>query len=449
MYWHTLGGLPYAAYLFLILSVNGDLKIIFINNAVYYVYSGSLQNLCNWSPFVVPWTGPCNTDGWGTNEPYNWSSVHNWNSVDNRECNGGNLGLYTVPLATSNEQNCPRPDLREFQKKLGKRWKAYGGHICGEEQLTSVLVNVGYMGLKGVQYELDEIAKTLTEKRERAGTFKNGSEGTHARERRRVKVALAGASAVIVLTPLLKEGFCHYFSFFGFCGRSSALQQLWNKAEFLDEAVQTVMLESGERIHLLGHSLNKTQHQNFRMIRDVLQHLVNETGRQSRSWSRRCKTYKAMPETYRERTGVYQPPGKPHRSHDSPTQWKDSLQGRSSQLRLCARRCPQFSGHWKHPSNTYTTGSTPKHFGRSSSGQDAGSNSQIRTNDITWFWAGGVNDDHKKWLECADRHTSALHKWPASRVPRYGSPSTYRRQWSNSVSIQLRQKSFTCFWATG
>ena len=126
--------------------------------------------------------------------------------------------------------------------------------------------------------------------RERAGTFINGSEGTHARERRWVKVALAGATAAIALTPLLKEGFCHYFSFFSFCGQSSALQQLGNKAEFLDEAVRTITLESGERIHLLGHSLNKTQHQlrlisrdanqNFRMIRDVLEHLVNETGRQ-------------------------------------------------------------------------------------------------------------------------------------------------------------------------
>ena len=208
----------------------------------------------------------------------------------------------SIPFPSLPAMNKTALDLtfREFQKKLAKRWKAYGGHIGGDEQLTSVLVNVGYMGLKGVQYELDAIAKTLTEKRERTGTFKNGSEGTHAGERRWVKVALAGASAAIVLTPLLKEGFCHYFSFFGFCGQSSASQQLWNKAKFLDEAVQTVTLESGERIHLLGYSLNKTQHQHFRMMRDVLQHLVNETGRQSRSWSRQCKTYKSMQETYRE-----------------------------------------------------------------------------------------------------------------------------------------------------
>ena len=70
------------------------------------------------------------------------------------------------------------------------------------------------------------------------------------------------------------------------------------------------MLDSGERIHLLGHSLNKIQHQlrlilreanqNFCMIRDILEHLVNETERQSKIWSRHCKTYKAMAETYRE-----------------------------------------------------------------------------------------------------------------------------------------------------
>ena len=218
----------------------------------------------------------------------------------------------SIPFPSLPAMNKIALDLafREFQYKLAKRWEAYGGHICGEERLTSVLVNVSYMGLKGVEYELNEIAKTLTEMRERAGTFINGSEGTLARERRWVKVALAGATAAIVLTPLLKEGFCHYFSFFGFCGQSSALQQLGNEAEFLDEAVRTITLESGERIHLLGHSLNKTQHQlrlisrdanqNFRMILDVLEHLVKETGRQSRSWSRQCKTHKALAETYRE-----------------------------------------------------------------------------------------------------------------------------------------------------
>ena len=68
----------------------------------------------------------------------------------------------------------------------------------------------------------------------------------------------------------------------------AALDSIWgNEVEFLDKAMQTVTLDSGERIHLFGHSLNKIRHQlrlfsrdanqNFCLIRDVLE-LVNETG---------------------------------------------------------------------------------------------------------------------------------------------------------------------------
>ena len=79
---------------------------------------------------------------------------------------------------------------------------------------------------------------------------------------------------------------------------------------FLNEAVQTVTLESGERFQLLGHSLNKAKHQlrlilreanqNFCLIWDFIKHLVNETGQQSYRWSPQSKTHKAMSETYRK-----------------------------------------------------------------------------------------------------------------------------------------------------
>ena len=48
-------------------------------------------------------------------------------------------------------------------------------------------------------------------------------------------------------------------------------------------------------------SISRDANQNFRMISDVLEHLVNETGRQSKSRSPQCKAHKAMSETYRER----------------------------------------------------------------------------------------------------------------------------------------------------
>ena len=70
------------------------------------------------------------------------------------------------------------------------------------------------------------------------------------------------------------------------CGGAD-LDRLGKETEYLDGAVRTITLESGERIHLLGHSLNKTQGQlkmishnsndNFHKIRNVLGELINNT----------------------------------------------------------------------------------------------------------------------------------------------------------------------------
>ena len=134
---------------------------------------------------------------------------------------------------------------------------------------------------------MDDIARVLADMKIRAETFINGSLHTHSRERRWVKPLLIGAAAAIVLAPVLKQGFCHYFSFFGFCGGRQAIDELGREAEFLDKAARTITLETGERIHLLGHSLNKTQNQlkivshdanaNFQMIRDAMNQLLEET----------------------------------------------------------------------------------------------------------------------------------------------------------------------------
>ena len=39
------------------------------------------------------------------------------------------------------------------------------------------------------------------------------------------------------------------------------MDRLGNEASFLDRAVRMVVLETAEKLHLLGHSLNKTQTQ--------------------------------------------------------------------------------------------------------------------------------------------------------------------------------------------
>ena len=102
--------------------------------------------------------------------------------------------------------------FQEFQFKFAKRWNGYyKQRICGNKELTKSYINVTYIALKGIEYEVDDIARVLAEMKIRAETFINGSLHTHSRERRWVKPLLIGAAAAIVLAPVLKQGFCHYF----------------------------------------------------------------------------------------------------------------------------------------------------------------------------------------------------------------------------------------------
>ena len=78
------------------------------------------------------------------------------------------------------------------------------------------------------------------------------------------------------------------------------MDRLGEEASFLDGAVQTIVLESGEKLHLLGHSLNKTQTQlklishdsntNFELFRGILLNLVSETDDQ-RNRKSACNQY--------------------------------------------------------------------------------------------------------------------------------------------------------------
>ena len=101
---------------------------------------------------------------------------------------------------------------------------------------------------------MDDIARLLAKMKIRAETSINGSLHTHSMEQRWVKPLLIAAADAIALAPVLKQGFCHFFSFFGFCGGRQAIDEL---GQLL---VRTITLET-EWNHLLGHSLNKTQNQ--------------------------------------------------------------------------------------------------------------------------------------------------------------------------------------------
>ena len=176
--------------------------------------------------------------------------------------------------------------FQELQFKFAERWNGYyKQRICGNKEQTQNKINVSYKALKGIEFEVDDIARVLAEMKVRAENFNNCSLHTHSRERRWVKPLLIRVAAAIVLAPILKLEFWHYFSFFRFCGGRQAIGELGREAEFPDKTVRSITLETRERIHLLGNSYNKTQDQlkivshdaNFQMIRDAMNRLLEET----------------------------------------------------------------------------------------------------------------------------------------------------------------------------
>ena len=98
---------------------------------------------------------------------------------------------------------------------------------------------------------------------------------------------LGGVAAAIILAPILKDELCHYFLLFGLRGDSLRMDRLGEEASFLDGAARKIVLESGDKLQLLGDSLNKTNTQlkiisydsntNFELFRGILLNLVNET----------------------------------------------------------------------------------------------------------------------------------------------------------------------------
>ena len=122
--------------------------------------------------------------------------------------------------------------------------------------------------------------------RRRTTTIVDNREESNPRDQRYVKAALGGAAAAIVLAPILKEGFYQYFSFFELSGDDSLIYRFGEEAFFLNGALRTIVLESGEKLHLLSHSLNKTQTQlkmisyesnaNFELLRKLLGNLIRK-----------------------------------------------------------------------------------------------------------------------------------------------------------------------------
>ena len=98
---------------------------------------------------------------------------------------------------------------------------------------------------------------------------------------------MIGASTAVVLAPVLKKGFCHYLSFFGFCGGHHNLAHVNQEVRRLNSSVKTIEMGSQERFHLVIHSLNQTSdrlstlahdaNENFRKLKLALEDYATTT----------------------------------------------------------------------------------------------------------------------------------------------------------------------------
>ena len=113
--------------------------------------------------------------------------------------------------------------FQEHQYILAKTREEHDGKIYRDLQTAEASINITYLAFKGIQYERDEIESMLAEMRNRATTFVDKHEKGASRDKTWIKSALGGVAAAIILALILKDGFCHYFSFFGLCGDSSRM----------------------------------------------------------------------------------------------------------------------------------------------------------------------------------------------------------------------------------
>ena len=142
--------------------------------------------------------------------------------------------------------------FQEHQYMLTERWKEWNGKICGDRLFTEAFVNLTYLAFKGLEYEISEIEAVLHEMRNRAMTFVDKHEESSPRGRRWIKPALGGVAAAIVLAPILKEGFCHYFSFFGLCDGDTSMDILATKRHSWMKLSELLCLSLGRGCTCLG-----------------------------------------------------------------------------------------------------------------------------------------------------------------------------------------------------
>ena len=128
----------------------------------------------------------------------------------------------------------------------------------------------------------------LTEMRERAQTFIVHRELHKGRTKRgALTVVVAGVAATAAARTLLPKLIDRFCPFNFMCGDSGKYDELAHRLSDLDDMARTVTLESGERIHLLGHALKRTQGR-LKILAKNLMPISNRSGTFSRSSKITC-----------------------------------------------------------------------------------------------------------------------------------------------------------------
>ena len=175
----------------------------------------------------------------------------------------------------------------DFRTDLAEQWKDYGGNICADEQLTERVLNLTQHYVEDVAKVARQINSMAKHLKKTTATTVNQDQKHQSRSKRWVLPLLSGIGTALVLTPVLKDEFCHLATSLGFCGEKRHMQQLQKENRRLNEELKSVTLATGERLHLTASSLNRTQYQlqqttqesngKFRRIQAAFNQLLDHT----------------------------------------------------------------------------------------------------------------------------------------------------------------------------
>ena len=168
--------------------------------------------------------------------------------------------MLSYPEALPFNENLLRSAHDDFWIGLAEQWKDYGGNICADGQLMERVLNLTQHYVEDVAEVARQINSMVKRLKETTATTVNQDQAHQSRSKRWVLPLLRGIGTVLVLVPVLKDEFCHQITSLGFCCETKHMRQLERENRQLNEQLKSVTLATGERLHLIASSLNRTQH---------------------------------------------------------------------------------------------------------------------------------------------------------------------------------------------